>query len=390
MKSSGVYAVSADPITQGHIRIVERALGDYQQVVLAIGLNPDKNYLFTLEQRQEMAQRSLAHLPQVKVDSFQGLLVDYAYAHNLEYLIRGIRDKRDREAELVYTRSITDQNLGIKVDFIEAEEKYRHISSSLVKGVARANGLFGLRPNYVTPYVKQCLEAKLLSQYYVGITGAMGCGKSYVCKELVRLGQAQNVPISSVDLDSIGHLILQDSSLPMAIKARQEIKTYFGPTVFNPDGTVNRRKLGEIVFAEPRELNLLNSLLAKPIFVYLRDRVLPSRKGLILLESALFAESDIADWCNYNLILVEADSAVQHARIKARDDLTPEQLEHRLNSQFNTSRKKDLLQQQISANHHGRLWEFDNSGHGSLQIEQLLESLVKELDLYGALSTSRP
>ena len=384
-----MYAVSADPITKGHIRLVERASNEYDEVVLAIGINAEKKYLFTADQRQEMARRSLAHLPKVRVDSFQGLLVDYAYAQSIEYLIRGVRDERDREVEQVYAAAVRDQNLGIKVDFIEAEETYKHISSSLVKATAVANGLFGLRPNYVTPYVKQCLEAKLLGQYFVGVTGAIGCGKSYACKELVKAGQAKNIPIQSVDLDHIGHLIIKDCNLPMAVRARQEIVKYFGKAVLCGDGSIDRKKLGEMVFGNPHELQQLNQILAKPMFVYLRDQIISKMKGVILLEAALFAESGIADWCNYNIVLVGANEKVQKDRVSARDGLSAEQIERRINSQFSGERKKELLAQQIKDNGHGKLWEFDNSEEIPGRFERLLEQVVAEMDIYGVLGKSK-
>src|SRR3989339_1067918 len=100
MAKIGVYAVSADPITFGHIDLATRAAKEYDQLIFAIGQNPDKRYMFSLEERRKMAEKSpLSQVPNIKIDSFTGLLTDYAYLNEIGYLVRGIRDEKDREAE---------------------------------------------------------------------------------------------------------------------------------------------------------------------------------------------------------------------------------------------------------------------------------------------------
>jgi pantetheine-phosphate adenylyltransferase len=84
-----IYAFSGDPITFGHIDIVERAASVFDEVVVGIGVNPEKEYTFDLEERTEMARRSLSHLSNVKVVSFKGLLVDYAYENDIHVIIKG-------------------------------------------------------------------------------------------------------------------------------------------------------------------------------------------------------------------------------------------------------------------------------------------------------------
>ncbi len=391
MTRTGVYALSADPITMGHIELATRAAGNYDQLVVAIGQNPGKKYLFSLEERLEMARRSpLSLIPNVRIDSFKGLLVDYAFTNGIGYLVRGIRDEKDREAEGIYARVVEDQNLGIKVETIDAHQDYKHISSSLVKLAEIDNGLFGLKPSYVTPYVKQCLEARMLDKYFVGVTGAIGCGKSYVCEKLVEQGRQKNIPTHYIDMDRIGHLILGNCSLPMAVTARGEVAKTFGSDFVNLDGSINRQKLGEQVFVYPDRMEALSQIVSKPLFVYLRDQVLSDKKGLILLEAALFAETGIADWCNYNLLLVRADSATQERRIAARDRITPDKIQRRVNSQFSGEKKRDILEEQIRENHNGKLWNFDDpDGLPKESFGQLFDQVVNEMDIYGTLRETK-
>ena len=100
--TKAVYALSADPITFGHINIVERSAKIFDEVFVAIGDNPAKKYLFTKEERTKMAQISLAHLPNVQVTSFDGLLIDFAHENDISVMVRGIRNTNDMEYEYNY------------------------------------------------------------------------------------------------------------------------------------------------------------------------------------------------------------------------------------------------------------------------------------------------
>ena len=92
-----LYALSGDPITHGHLDIITRAAKAFDQLIVAIGVNRLKNYLFTLEEREEMARRSLVNLKNVKVMSFTGLLVDFAYENNVDVIVKGVRTNQDFE-----------------------------------------------------------------------------------------------------------------------------------------------------------------------------------------------------------------------------------------------------------------------------------------------------
>jgi dephospho-CoA kinase len=172
----------------------------------------------------------------------------------------------------------------------------------------------------------------------------------------------------------------------MAVTAREEVAKTFGSDFVNLDGSINRQKLGEQVFVHPDRMEALSQIVSKPLFVYLRDQVLSDKKGLILLEAALFAESGIADWCNYNVVLVTADSTTQERRIADRDGITPDKIQRRVNSQFNGEKKREILEGQIRENHNGKLWTFDDPDGLPLErYEQLFDQVVNTVDIYGNL-----
>ena len=127
---------SFDPITYGHIDIIKRSAQLFDEVIVAILVNPDKKYLFTLEEREEMINESIKDFNNVKVDSFSGLLVNYAKKVNSTVIVRGLRAVSDFEYEmqLTFMNKALDDN--IETFYMMANKQYSFISSSIVKGVS--------------------------------------------------------------------------------------------------------------------------------------------------------------------------------------------------------------------------------------------------------------
>ena len=127
---------SFDPITYGHIDIINRSAQLFDEVIVSILVNPDKKYLFTLEEREEMINESIKDFKNVKVDSFSGLLVNYAKKVNSTVIVRGLRAVSDFEYEmqLTFMNKALDDN--IETFYMMANKQYSFISSSIVKGVS--------------------------------------------------------------------------------------------------------------------------------------------------------------------------------------------------------------------------------------------------------------
>ena len=152
-----VYAGSFDPATFGHTAIIERASRLYERVTVAVGVNPKKEGLFTPEERCRLLKESLANLPNVEVDSFQGLLIDYCKRTDAGVIVRGLRLLTDFEYEFqlgLANREIAGQ---IETVFLLTEHKYVWVSSSLVKEIA-LNG--GDVTRYVPAPMVKALTAK--------------------------------------------------------------------------------------------------------------------------------------------------------------------------------------------------------------------------------------
>jgi pantetheine-phosphate adenylyltransferase len=145
---------SFDPITNGHLDVIERASGLFDEVVIAVLVNNSKTGLFTIDERVAMISDSIKHLKNVKVDTWSGLLVDYCRQHNIAAIVKGLRAVSDFDYEL----QMAQMNLQLKgVDTLLMATKPAYSSSSLVREIARYGGDVS---NLVPPRVLEDLRKK--------------------------------------------------------------------------------------------------------------------------------------------------------------------------------------------------------------------------------------
>jgi len=135
--SHAVYVGSFDPLTLGHQDIIERGAQIFERLTVGIGINPDKAALFSSEERVAMCEAALSHLDNVRVCTFQGLAVEFVRSCNSRVLLRGVRSLTDIDAE--FTMSLANRVLDSEIDsvFLMSSEGYNHISSSLIKQIAK-------------------------------------------------------------------------------------------------------------------------------------------------------------------------------------------------------------------------------------------------------------
>lgn len=144
-----IYPGSFDPITMGHLDIIERSAKLFDEVVVALLLNLDKHPLFTTDERVQMI-REVIPWPNVRVDTFEGLLVHYAVAQQAQFVVRGIRAISDYEYELQMALMNRRLEPSVETVFLMAGEAYSYISSRLIKEVFKLGGsIDGLVPKAV-------------------------------------------------------------------------------------------------------------------------------------------------------------------------------------------------------------------------------------------------
>lgn len=151
---------SFDPVTNGHLDVFTRAAALADKVVVAVLINKTKSGLFSVDERIDILREVVSPLPNVEVDSFYGLLVDYCKDHEVNAIVKGLRAVSDFDYELQMAQ-MNYRLGGVETLFVSTNPLYSYLSSSLVKEVARHGGsVEGLVPDAVLPKLQAKLEAQ--------------------------------------------------------------------------------------------------------------------------------------------------------------------------------------------------------------------------------------
>ena len=152
-----IYPGSFDPITNGHLDLIKRALSIFDEVIVAVAINSEKAPLFNVDERMQFIKKAVKSFKAVKVDSFDGLTVNYAMAAKAIAIIRGLRATSDFDYE--FQMALTNRHLSKKVDtvFLMPSESNFYLSSRLIKEIASLNGDIS---NYVPDFVAKRLAEK--------------------------------------------------------------------------------------------------------------------------------------------------------------------------------------------------------------------------------------
>jgi len=156
-----IYPGTFDPITNGHLDIIERAVNLFGAVIVAVTTNPSKRPLFTVAERTEMVKSETADLANVTVDHFDGLLMNYAKAKNADAVVRGLRAITDFEYE--FQMALMNRKIADDIDtvFLMPNEKYTYLNSTIVKEVAKFSG-------DVSSFVPEMVHKRLLKKLASG------------------------------------------------------------------------------------------------------------------------------------------------------------------------------------------------------------------------------
>ncbi len=160
-KRRAIYPGSFDPVTVGHLDIIKRALSIFDQVIVVVARNTQKHTLFSLEERVEFMKRALKGVRGVKIESYEGLTVEYAVARKARTIIRGLRATSDFDYE--FQMAVTNRKLSKQVDtiFLMPSESHFYVSSRLIKEIATLNGdISAFVPEFVARQIREKLAAQ--------------------------------------------------------------------------------------------------------------------------------------------------------------------------------------------------------------------------------------
>ncbi len=157
-----VYPGTFDPITNGHMDIIKRASALFDKLIVGVYENPDKQPLFSLEQRVELVEKAITDLPNISVKSFHGLIVDFIHQTGGKVMIRGLRVSSDFERE--FEMALMNKKLAPNIELVclMTSSQYQFLSSSLIKEVAMLGGcLEGMVPDHIATALKERASIRL-------------------------------------------------------------------------------------------------------------------------------------------------------------------------------------------------------------------------------------
>jgi pantetheine-phosphate adenylyltransferase len=156
--TKAVYPGSFDPPTKGHLDVIKRGAEIFDELLVAVGVNPGKDALFTVDERLEMLREETADLANVTLGSFEGLVVDYVKGTDASVILRGIRSLRDLEHE--FQMALTNRVIsgGLETVFVMASQEYAYLDAHLVKEIVTLGGDVSA---FLTPRVADMLKKKL-------------------------------------------------------------------------------------------------------------------------------------------------------------------------------------------------------------------------------------
>ena len=158
MKRTAIYPGSFDPLTNGHLDVIQRAAKLFDRVVVAVASNESKHPLFTKDERVALVKKAVARLPNVEADAFDGLLVEYVAAKQAQVIVRGLRAVSDFEFEFQLALMNRKLDENIETIFMMPKDTYTFLSSRIVKEIARLGG--DVSP-FVPAHVQVALKRKL-------------------------------------------------------------------------------------------------------------------------------------------------------------------------------------------------------------------------------------
>ena len=158
---TAIYPGSFDPLTNGHLDVIERATKLFDRVIVAVATSESKHPLFTIKERVELVRAAVKHLPRVKADAFDGLLVEYAVSRKAQAVVRGLRAVSDFEFE--FQMALMNRKLDERIEtiFMMPKDTYTFLSSRIVKEISRLGGDVSA---FVPAHVRTALKQKLASQ----------------------------------------------------------------------------------------------------------------------------------------------------------------------------------------------------------------------------------
>lgn len=374
MCRKGVFAFSGDPITHGHVQLIQRAAQLFTELHVVVLDNSSKQALFGLEHRLSMVKSVLANwnIPNLVITQWDRLLYAYTQLQGITHIVRGIREGDDCSWEFLLEDTYKSHQVQLDFVYMRAESKYRHIRSSWVKSMVQERASV----HTMVPWcVKKSLERKILSQVKIGVTGSTGAGKTTIIQKLMEKISIPGVQTYHIDFDSLVHNIYDSGVTGSYQSYLKRVHKLLPDFCFDPETLVIHRVelrtfLYRIGLSRAKKcldqiLNILRIPLENELQIQCYDK-----KGILFLESAILLEHGLSYLCNGDVLLVEADKETLLDRL-AVDDLLP------LLSGLAAEKRK--YHSELLPYEKGILWQIDTSTGAAVPVDQQIQTVSVEL-----------
>lgn len=375
MYHHGLFAFSGDPITLGHVALIERIAKQCEKLTVVIAVSDTKTPTFTMDERRYFAEEALrvARIKNVSVIASPDVLGAIFLDHNCDVLFRGIRGDKDRmeERELIGTYEAVWPFLKDRIFVIEASDAYRHISSSMAKVCARH--CLPLEA-FVPLHVKRALEERVAKQWKFGVTGRMASGKTWLSKKLCEACMSRGVPAHRVAIDEV-ILAAYNAQTEGGEALRNSIAEMLGADALTDDA-VNTRFVGNVLFHADTSDEVRRAFLelTSPYVQREYQKILHKKEGLILVEWSQFAEMGMLPWVNNNIIHVYTDENT-NARFASQRGVNADTLAARQRHQWSYETTREAIESAIKESRTGVLLRYHNFFEVA-SLEGLAEHLI--------------
>lgn len=308
----GIYPGSFDPITNGHLDIIERASKKVDKLFVVVFINHDKKGFFSYEERIDMISKSTLHLKNVIIDKSDKMVTDYCKEKGIDVIFRGLRNVTDFESELNMAHTNLQLNNECETLFISSKMELSNVSSSLVRELFKYGKSLN---NYVSNIVSLYFDNKIDKKYkIIGLYGPSGAGKSTVSRII-----CENYNALHIDLDKVVSNYYDCSNLNL----HKDLALKFGLGIFNHDKTVNKVKLANIVFDDKEKLNILESIVHPYVITNIIKTIYENKDKFdyIVIDGAIlnkFKLNNIIDL----IIKIEANEQLRLNRVTQRDNIS--------------------------------------------------------------------
>ena len=210
------------------------------------------------------------------------------------------------------------------------------------------------------------------------VTGEAGVGKSYISNKLEHIAKKQNIKLTNIEFDYIGHEILGSLTSSYYKSIRKKLISVFSEQILNKNEKenlfINRKILSKIVFNDNDKLKTLNKIMRRPILKRL-DEILENKTGIILINGALVAEFKLSYLSNNNVLVIKTSKKIQNERLKQRN-LSSQMIKKILLSQLCVDDKIKAIEKQIKKDKCGKIIIFNNENAKNKNIEELLSNIT--------------